>query len=79
MSEMHIIQKSQEEVRRDLVEGKDRTDWERLRAMTDADIEHAVREDPDAVLLEDGWLRSARVVQPSGEDEKSRKHSGSSQ
>jgi uncharacterized protein (DUF4415 family) len=69
MSENHIVRKSQDEIRRELAEGKDRTDWERLRETADGDIECAVRDDPDAVLLDEEWLRAARVVQPSGEKE----------
>lgn len=66
MSEKRIVKKSLEDIRRDLAEGKDCTDWERLQAMTDADIEQAVRADPDAVLLDEEWFRAARVVVPSG-------------
>lgn len=69
MSETTIVQKSQEEIRRELAEGKDRTDWERLEKLTDADIEAAVRDDPDAVLLDEEWVQAARAVRPSGEKE----------
>lgn len=69
MSETSIVRKSQEEIRDELAEGQDQTDWERLRGLTDADIEAAVRDDPDAVLLDEEWLRAARVVRPSGEKE----------
>lgn len=69
MSETHTVRKSQDEIQRDLAEGADRTDWDRLREMTDADIERAVRDDPDAALLDEEWFRAARVVQPSGEKE----------
>lgn len=69
MSETSIVRKSQEEIRRELADGRDRTDWERLQQMTDADIEAAVRDDPDAVLLDEEWLRAAQVVPPHGEKE----------
>lgn len=69
MSETHTVQKSQDEIQRDLAEGADRTDWDRLQEMTDADIEQAVRDDPDAALLDEEWFRAARIVQPSGEKE----------
>ena len=69
MSETHTVRKSQDEIQRDLAEGADRTDWDRLREMTDADIERAVRDDPDAALLDEKWFRAARVVRPSGEKE----------
>jgi uncharacterized protein (DUF4415 family) len=43
----------------------DRTDLERLRAMTDAEIERAVREDPDTFIPDAAWMAKARVVLPS--------------
>lgn len=46
-----------------------RTDWERLRQMTDAEIEKVAREDPDSPLLDEEWLRAARLVTPSGAKE----------
>ncbi|MFB6097946.1 MAG: BrnA antitoxin family protein [Salinibacter sp.] len=69
MSETHTVRKSQDEIQRDLAKGADRTQWERLRELSDADIERAVRDDPDAVLLDEDWLRAAQVVRPSGEKE----------
>lgn len=69
MSERHIIQKSLGEIRRDLEAGEDRTDWERLREMSDADIERAAREDPDAILPDEEWIRAAEVVVPGSEKE----------
>ncbi|WP_263821261.1 BrnA antitoxin family protein [Salinibacter sp.] len=66
MSESHTVRKSQDEIQRDLAEGADRTDWDRLREMTDADIERAVRDDPDAALLDEEWFRAALEVRPSG-------------
>lgn len=45
---------------------KDRTDWARVRALTDADIAAAVAADPDAAPLssEASWLRHGVVVLP---------------
>lgn len=45
----------------------DRTDWERVDALTDEEIEQAVREDPDAELLDAEWFRTAELVVPSSE------------
>jgi uncharacterized protein (DUF4415 family) len=43
----------------------DRTDWARVRALTDADIAKAVADDPDAApLLDDEWFKNARIVMP---------------
>ena len=41
-----------------------RTDWARVAAMTEADIERAAAEDPDAALTTAGDWKDARVVWP---------------
>ena len=48
-----------------------KTDWARVDALTDEDIEAAVRDDPDAapILSEEEtkeWFKTARVVLPPG-------------
>ncbi len=45
---------------------KGKTDWERVRALSDKEIEQAVASDPDAASLmpEDWWLKHGRVVLP---------------
>jgi uncharacterized protein (DUF4415 family) len=44
---------------------KGKTDWERLRNMTDEDIEKAVAEDPDAApILDENFWKNAVVVSP---------------
>ncbi len=44
---------------------KDRTDWKRVRDLTEEDIERAVASDPDAApIMDDDWWREARVVPP---------------
>lgn len=45
----------------------DRTDWKRVDALTDEEIEEAVAEDPDAKLLDAEWFRTAELVVPSTE------------
>jgi uncharacterized protein (DUF4415 family) len=65
MSETHTEKRSLAEIR----QMESRTDWERLRQMTDDEIETAAREDPDSPLLDDEWLRAARLVAPSGAKE----------
>lgn len=44
-----------------------RTDWEALQEKTDEEIEQAVAEDPDAVLLDADWFEKAKLVVPSGQ------------
>jgi uncharacterized protein (DUF4415 family) len=41
-----------------------RTDWDRVRAMTEKEIEAAAASDPDAPLLDEEFWRHARVVMP---------------
>jgi uncharacterized protein (DUF4415 family) len=44
---------------------KSRTDWARVDALTDEEIERAIAEDPDAApLLDEAWFRKARLVPP---------------
>ena len=40
----------------------DKTDWQRLRSMSEADVEAAALSDPDAQPLSDGQLGRARRV-----------------
>ena len=43
-----------------------RTNWERLNALTDEDIERAIDEDPDAApRLDAEWFRNAELVIPA--------------
>ncbi len=45
--------------------GNGTTDWERVDALTDADIEKAIAEDPDAApIMDEEWFRTAEVVLP---------------
>jgi uncharacterized protein (DUF4415 family) len=44
-----------------------RTDWEALEEKTDEEIDQAVSEDPDAMLLDEDWFRKAKLVVPSVE------------
>jgi uncharacterized protein (DUF4415 family) len=43
---------------------KGKTDWARVDAMTDAEIEAAVRNDPDAVPLDVDWSDAVLVIPP---------------
>ena len=47
-----------------------RTDWARVDALTDAEIEAAVRDDPDAApLADDDWFASATLVMPKPKEQ----------
>ena len=45
--------------------GKDRTDWARVDAQTEAELAEAIRIDPDDEELEPGWVDRAMVLHPS--------------
>lgn len=67
MSEKDTVVRSLEELVRRREAGITTSDWERVDALTDEDIESAVAEDPDAELLTDDWFRRARLVLPGDE------------
>jgi uncharacterized protein (DUF4415 family) len=42
------------------------TDWKRVDALTDAQIEAAITDDPDAApILDEAWFAGAEVVMPT--------------
>lgn len=44
---------------------KGKTDWDRMDAQTDEDIERAVKDDPDAApLVDEKWFETAELVMP---------------
>ncbi len=52
-------------VRYDPKKHKDRTDWDRVRRLTDEDIAKAIASDPDAApLLTKEWFKHAQVMPP---------------
>jgi uncharacterized protein (DUF4415 family) len=47
-----------------------RTDWARVDALTDAEIEASVRDDPDAPpIVDDDWFASATLVMPKPKEQ----------
>jgi uncharacterized protein (DUF4415 family) len=59
MSEERIVRRTLKTLR------KGKTDWKRVDALTDEEIERAVAEDPDAApLLDDEWFKNAELVYP---------------
>lgn len=62
MSKENIVSYTLEEIREKLARGESRTDWARVDAMTDADIEAAMRDDPDwADVLDVDWSKAIAV------------------
>jgi uncharacterized protein (DUF4415 family) len=56
-----LVRKSSDE----LDQLEDRSDWARVDSLTDADIEKAVADDPDAApLLDDAFWRNAEILDP---------------
>lgn len=44
---------------------EDRSDWKRVEALTDADIERAIAHDPDAApILDEAFWRNAKILDP---------------
>jgi uncharacterized protein (DUF4415 family) len=47
-----------------------RTDWARVDALTDEEIEASIRDDPDvAPELDDEWFRTATLVMPKSKEQ----------
>ncbi|CUX10929.1 MULTISPECIES: BrnA antitoxin family protein [Rhizobium/Agrobacterium group] len=65
MSEERIVRYSLDEIREKIARGEDRTDWARVDAMTDEDIDRAMRDDPDWAGFEDIDWAKAEVVFPT--------------
>jgi uncharacterized protein (DUF4415 family) len=64
MSKENIVRYSANEIRRMVERGESKTDWARVDAMTDAEIEAQMRDDPDwADLLDVDWSKAV-VVYP---------------
>lgn len=64
MKKENIVRYSLNEIREKLARGESRSDWARIDAMTDAEIEAQMRDDPDwADLLDVDWSK-AIVVYP---------------
>ncbi len=57
--------KRERTVRYDPLKHRDKTDWERVSRLTDAEIEAAVASDPDAApILTEEWFRQATWMPP---------------
>ena len=58
MSEERIIRRSSTDPR------KGKTDWARVKALTDEEVEEAARSDPDAQPTDDEFWKDAELVMP---------------
>ncbi|GAB5505142.1 MAG: BrnA antitoxin family protein [Rhizobiaceae bacterium] len=65
MSEKNIVRYSANEIRERIARGESRSDWARVDAMTDEEIEAQMRDDPDwADFMDIDWSK-ATVVYPA--------------
>lgn len=63
MSKENIVRYTAEEIREMVARGEDRTDWARVDALTDEDIERAMRDDPDwQDLMDIDWSKAVLVI-----------------
>lgn len=64
MSEKNIVRYSADQIREMVAAGESKTDWARVDAMTDEEIEAQMREDPDwADFIDVDWS-NATIVYP---------------
>ena len=49
---------------------KDRTDWRRVDALSEAQLARALAEDPDTFEVEPAWLDKAELVRPAPRKER---------
>lgn len=51
----------------ELSQTESQTDWDRVRSLSDEQIEQAVENDPDATVLDEEWFKKAQFVVPTAE------------
>jgi len=64
MSKEHIVRYTAKEIDEMIARGESQTDWARVDAMTDEDIERAIADDPDWADFKDIDWSKARMVIP---------------
>lgn len=63
MSKESIVRYTAEEIEAMIARGESKTDWARVDAMTDEDIERAIADDPDwADFKEIDWSKAVLVI-----------------
>lgn len=61
MSEEHIVSYSADEIREIVARGESRSDWARVDATTDAEIEASIRDDLDLADSDSDWSKATLV------------------
>lgn len=62
----HIVRYTSEELQEMAARGEDRTDWARVDAMSEEELEAAIRSDPDWADLPADWVEHAIPHYPKG-------------
>lgn len=63
MSKENIVRYTIEEIEAMIARGESQTDWARVDAMTDEDIERAMRDDPDwKDFMDIDWSKATMVI-----------------
>lgn len=62
MNDENIKRYTVAEIEAMIARGEDRTDWARVNAMTDEDLEASLADDPDWVGWKVDWSKAVRVV-----------------
>lgn len=63
MSKENIVRYTIKEIEEMIARGEDQTDWARIDAMTDEDIERAMRDDPDwQDFMDIDWSKAVMVI-----------------
>jgi len=65
-NEEDIRRYSIDEIRAMRARGESRTDWERIRTMTEEELEASIASDPDWKDIPKDWYLSAKLVEPVG-------------
>jgi uncharacterized protein (DUF4415 family) len=65
VSERSIARISAHEALRRIERGESLTDWDRVRAMSDAEVEAAAAADPDWQDVDPDWVAEAKPVRPA--------------
>lgn len=61
MSDERIVRYSADEIREMIARGESKSDWQRIDAMTDEEIEASIRDDPDWAGEETDWSKATLV------------------
>lgn len=63
MNKENIVRYTAKEIEEMIARGEDKTDWARVDAMTDEDIERAMRDDPDwQDFMDIDWSKAVMVM-----------------